>query len=328
MKIKFYKPLKKFLLLSVTIGCTLVTGCSKDEKKPIESIQKVINDNKDETFMDEYLTAKDINISVDGKVNTETLNDAVAMLEEKIELYKMIPNIDLGNLTYEKENLIEYIVEPGDTLELLGKKFGISVEDIKNKNDLSSDEITIGQKLIINTSQDLSSAEIKELLDKYKTTSNAEEKIELAKKLKNQKSLIEEWLINNGDTIMEGILKGIIKCAAIEAYNLTDASIDKVTISSDLKSRSYDIYLKNYTIVDDELISGYAVLKGKLRDALESLYEVQLQMSESTKKSNKLDIKKYDKNLKLVKTIVNDYNAEKNKHFLSTDSIELVKKKN
>jgi len=43
-----------------------------------------------------------------------------------------------------------YIVQKGDTLYSISKKFGISVEELKNKNNLSGNEISIGQELIVN----------------------------------------------------------------------------------------------------------------------------------------------------------------------------------
>jgi len=43
----------------------------------------------------------------------------------------------------------EYIIQKGDTLGAIAKKYGISVEDIKKANGLSSDRITAGKTLII-----------------------------------------------------------------------------------------------------------------------------------------------------------------------------------
>ena len=43
-----------------------------------------------------------------------------------------------------------YIVKKGDTLWSISKKYNINVEDIKNLNNLTSNSLTIGQKLILN----------------------------------------------------------------------------------------------------------------------------------------------------------------------------------
>ena len=49
-----------------------------------------------------------------------------------------------------KEKMIIHSVQPGDTLWNISKKYnGISVEDIKKKNKLKSDELKPGQKLVI-----------------------------------------------------------------------------------------------------------------------------------------------------------------------------------
>ena len=44
-----------------------------------------------------------------------------------------------------------YIVQPGDTLYGISKQFGVSVEEIKAENNLSSDFLTVGKTLLIPT---------------------------------------------------------------------------------------------------------------------------------------------------------------------------------
>ena len=44
---------------------------------------------------------------------------------------------------------IEHTVEPGTTLTALSKAYGVTVSDIKRANNLSSDNIRVGQKLLI-----------------------------------------------------------------------------------------------------------------------------------------------------------------------------------
>lgn len=48
-----------------------------------------------------------------------------------------------------RDKVLDYIVEKGDTLSTIAKKFGISVETIKWVNNLSSDDLTIGDELKI-----------------------------------------------------------------------------------------------------------------------------------------------------------------------------------
>lgn len=42
-----------------------------------------------------------------------------------------------------------YIVQRGDTLYSISKKYGVSIEDIKNANNLTSDILTVGNTIII-----------------------------------------------------------------------------------------------------------------------------------------------------------------------------------
>ena len=45
---------------------------------------------------------------------------------------------------------IRHIVSKGDTLYSISKKFGITVEQIKKDNNLTSNDLSVGQVLIIN----------------------------------------------------------------------------------------------------------------------------------------------------------------------------------
>ena len=42
-----------------------------------------------------------------------------------------------------------YIVQKGDSLYSISKKFGVTVDSIKSKNNLKSNLLSIGQKLIV-----------------------------------------------------------------------------------------------------------------------------------------------------------------------------------
>ena len=48
-----------------------------------------------------------------------------------------------------RSEIIKYTVEKGDTLSTIAQKFGISVDTIKWQNDLSSDDVTVGDTLEI-----------------------------------------------------------------------------------------------------------------------------------------------------------------------------------
>jgi len=48
-----------------------------------------------------------------------------------------------------RDKIIEYTVEKGDTISTIARKFGISEETVKWANDLTSDNITVGDTLKI-----------------------------------------------------------------------------------------------------------------------------------------------------------------------------------
>ena len=82
-----------------------------------------------------------------------TAKTTEAELEEKkpakvvqtAQVKKAVPAKNVG-----KEKIIIHSVQPGDTLWNISRKYnGISVEDIKKKNKLKSDELKPGQKLVI-----------------------------------------------------------------------------------------------------------------------------------------------------------------------------------
>jgi LysM repeat protein len=74
---------------------------------------------------------------------------------ERYELYK-IDNEVLGRSFIPKPRVVpqvqvigEHIVEKGDTLYSLSKKYNIPVEELKSLNAITDSEISIGQKLIV-----------------------------------------------------------------------------------------------------------------------------------------------------------------------------------
>ena len=54
-----------------------------------------------------------------------------------------------SNLLHELPGIVVYVVQPGDSLWKIGKKYYVSVDAIKQMNNLTSDEIRPGDKLLI-----------------------------------------------------------------------------------------------------------------------------------------------------------------------------------
>lgn len=65
------------------------------------------------------------------------------------KLTQAVVNAILEYIGYEVENESVYTVKSGDTLWNIAKKFNISVNDLKNENNLTNNFLSIGQKLII-----------------------------------------------------------------------------------------------------------------------------------------------------------------------------------
>ncbi|WP_096200628.1 glycosyl hydrolase family 18 protein [Bacillus sp. FJAT-45350] len=74
---------------------------------------------------------------------TET-EEVIEIPEEKFE-----EPIVLDEPAQNDEQLVTYIVQSGDTLWLIANRFGVSVQQIKDTNQLTSDVIFVGQVLII-----------------------------------------------------------------------------------------------------------------------------------------------------------------------------------
>ena len=66
---------------------------------------------------------------------------------------EMLQEIEIGELDIQKLEKLPgfaiYFVKKGDTLWQIGKKYYVSVEKIKEMNQLTSDEIKPGDRLLI-----------------------------------------------------------------------------------------------------------------------------------------------------------------------------------
>jgi flagellum-specific peptidoglycan hydrolase FlgJ len=73
---------------------------------------------------------------------------------ERFQLYKYDDGTLLKDPVYTSEKVLEnpkeYQVSPGDTLYSISRKFKLSIEEIKSKNNMSDNTISIGQNLKVN----------------------------------------------------------------------------------------------------------------------------------------------------------------------------------
>lgn len=85
-----------------------------------------------------YSIARNFNVSVDQLMSENNLSSSVLTVGQVL----IIPN---NNISVSKT----YYVKAGDTLYSIARSFGVSVDDIKRLNNLTSNTLTIGQSLLI-----------------------------------------------------------------------------------------------------------------------------------------------------------------------------------
>ena len=95
--------------------------------------------NKGDTL---YSIAKKYDTTVDSLINLNNLNNSSLFIGQLL----VIPSGSINNVN----NNLYYIVQPGDTLYSISKKYNISVDNLINNNNLSNNKLVVGQYLIIN----------------------------------------------------------------------------------------------------------------------------------------------------------------------------------
>ncbi len=131
-----------------------------------------------------------------------------------------------------------YFVKPGDTLYSIAKKFNVSVEDLKNANGLSSNNLDIGMELII-----------------------PKKEIEKPSPEEPDTPLVPD------DYILHAIVKGDTLYSIAKKYNTT---VEKIKEFNNLESNNLQIgeVLKIPTIIN---LNNYIIYKVKKGDTLYSI---------------------------------------------------------
>ena len=100
-----------------------------------------------------YSIAKKFNLTVENlKKMNNLVNNTITIGQT---LYIDNNNLEVPNSPSLPEEEI-YIVQKGDTLYSIGKKFNITVDELKLINNLNSNEIKIGQQLFLKQKQEAS----------------------------------------------------------------------------------------------------------------------------------------------------------------------------
>ena len=104
-----------------------------------------------------YSIARDNNITVDSLMKDNNVSNTVLKIGQILKIrVENAPNLEvleecigIDYIPKESENVITYTVKKGDTLYSIARQFNTSVGSIKNKNNLNSNNLQIGQKLTI-----------------------------------------------------------------------------------------------------------------------------------------------------------------------------------
>lgn len=93
-----------------------------------------------------YSIGKKYGVGVDLIMQYNNLSSNKLNIGDKL----YIPGVGDGTSNNTDSNIDNYyIVKKGDSLYSIGKKYGLSVEYLKNINNLTSNNLTVGQKLIL-----------------------------------------------------------------------------------------------------------------------------------------------------------------------------------
>ena len=109
------------------------------------------NENKEEPIVEEeydiydvqkgdslWKIARDNNISVPELIKINNLKDLTLQINQKLLVPKRIKDYSI------------YIVQKGDTLWSIAKKFNMEVSELKQINNIENNLLSVGQELIIN----------------------------------------------------------------------------------------------------------------------------------------------------------------------------------
>ena len=153
-----------FILTLIVWG--FVGGCGVNKtsiktQSPVNNVENINNDSK--TNSSNINKSDDLESSAEGLI----LDKSSILIENK-------PQSKAENAQTESVDNIYYIVEPGDTLWRISKKFNVSVDKIKMINNLRDDSISVGQKLLI-SGKNLSKKEIsdEQFLEKKPVNKNS-----------------------------------------------------------------------------------------------------------------------------------------------------------
>ena len=98
-----------------------------------------------------YKISKEYNVPVDTIIKDNSLTSSTLKVGQKLKIRTTDTGIleCFGNDYNNQDNIVTYTVKKGDNLYSIANKYNTSVDSIKKKNNLTSNTLSIGQKLLI-----------------------------------------------------------------------------------------------------------------------------------------------------------------------------------
>ena len=141
------KELNNLKTNDIYVGQKLKINTDND-KEPLECIVYTVK--KGDNL---YSIAKKYNTSVDEIKRYNGLSSNLLNIGDRI----VIPCNVVNDYKDKNNNYVSYIVVKGDSLYSIAKKFGTTMNKIKELNDLKSDTLAIGQEIIVDDKVGVSS---------------------------------------------------------------------------------------------------------------------------------------------------------------------------
>ena len=153
--------------------------------------------------------AKKHNVSVEEIKEWNNLSNTSIQLGASLQVGKKEENAKEELAVAPKMENVEYIVKKGDNLGSISKKYGSSVDDLKQWNNLSNNNIALGKSLIVAKSE--VAVESKAVAETYKKN------LASSSKSKNY-----DYLVQKGDSLYSISKKSGVSIADIKKWNNID----------------------------------------------------------------------------------------------------------
>lgn len=169
-------------------------------------------------------------------IRDSIVDDVLIIFYDDLENYNLVVDIIVNTIDNYIKDKYSYVVKKGDTLYKISKLYGISVLDIKKANNLSSDNLKVGDVLIIPNPYDDEKYIVKKGDTLYSIAKKYNMTVDELKKLNNLKSdnlsIGMELIIDNNYYVYD-VKKGDTLYSIAKSNNVT---VDEIKKLNNLKS--------------------------------------------------------------------------------------------